>query len=85
MKYSFSKDIDLVVRRHVDSGWLYRRGKKHGSLVPPTGWPRVVIPGTPGDWRSLRNFERDLRWALRTACSERLGGCCRCSGQVNST
>lgn len=85
MKYSCSKDIDLIVRRHIDSGWLYQRGKKHGSLVPPTGWPRVVIPGTPSDWRSLRNFERDLKWAHRTACGVPLGGHCHRRDQVIST
>lgn len=85
MKYSCSKDIDLIVRRHIDSGWRYQRGKKHGSLVPPTGWPRVVIPGTPSDWRSLRNFERDLKWARRTACCEHVEGYCHRRGQANST
>lgn len=63
MKYSRSKDIDCLVQRHIDKGWTYRRGKKHGTLSPPTGGPRVVIPGTPSDSRSLRNLERDIRWA----------------------
>lgn len=85
MNYSCSKDIDLIVRRHIDSGWRYQRGKKHGSLVPPTGWPRVVIPGTPSDWRSLRNFERDLKWARRTACCEDAEGYCHRRGPANST
>jgi len=67
MKYSCSKDIDGLVRRHVDGGWIYRRGRKHGKLSPPAGGPWVAIPGTPSDWRSVRNLERDLRRAERAA------------------
>jgi hypothetical protein len=65
MKYSCAKDIDCLVRQHVDGGWTYRRGRKHGTLSPPAGGPRVTVPGTPSDWRALRNFERDLRRAYR--------------------
>lgn len=71
MTYSCSKDIDKLVRRYIKQDWIFRRGKKHGLLRPPGCGLFVVVPGTPSDVRSLRNFERDLRRILRLAkCSE---------------
>lgn len=61
MRYSCSKEIDQLVRRCVQRDWMYRRGKKHGLLSPPRCGLFVVVPGTPSDRRTLRNFERDLR------------------------
>lgn len=61
MKYSSSKDIDRLVREQVRRGWLFQRGGKHGRLAPPGGRPILTVPTTPGDYRSLLNFRRDLR------------------------
>lgn len=61
MRYSRSKEIDRIVRSHLQHAWTYRRGKKHGLLSPPNCGLFVVVPGTPSDHRSLQNFERDLK------------------------
>jgi len=61
MRYSCSKDIDQIVRRFIQLDWTYRRGKKHGLLSPPRSGLFVVVPGTPSDYRTLRNFERDVK------------------------
>lgn len=61
MRYSCSKDIDQIARRFIRRDWTYRRGRKHGLLSPPRSGLFVVVPGTPSDCRTLRNFERDLR------------------------
>lgn len=61
MKYSCCKDVDKIVRRYVECGWTYRRGKKHGLLSPPQCGLFVVVPGTPSDFRTLRNLEREFK------------------------
>jgi hypothetical protein len=61
MRYSRSKEIDRIVRSHLQRAWTYRRGRKHGLLSPPNCGLFVVVPGTPSDHRSLQNFERDLK------------------------
>jgi len=71
MKYSNSRDIDLIVRQCLQSRWTYRRGKKHGLLSPPNCGLFVAVPGTPSDYRALRNFERDVR---RLALVAQAGG-----------
>jgi hypothetical protein len=67
MRYSCSKDIDRIVRRCIQSDWTYRRGSKHGLLAPPGSALSVVVPATPGDCRTPRNFERDLRRIRQSA------------------
>ncbi|OZF42285.1 hypothetical protein CH293_26525 [Rhodococcus sp. 14-2470-1b] len=46
------------------AGWTYR-ASKHGTYVYPAepGVRPVTIPGTPGDYRSLRNTRAQLRRA----------------------
>lgn len=61
MRYSRSKEIDRIVRSHLQMDWTYRRGTKHGLLSPPNSRLFVVVPGSPSDHRASRNFERDLR------------------------
>ncbi len=61
MRYSCSKEIREIVRSYVQLDWTYRRGKKHGLLRPPNSGLFVVIPGTPSDIRTVKNFERDLK------------------------
>lgn len=60
-RYSSCAEIDGVVRRLVRVGWTFRRGSKHGRLTSPDGRASVTVPGTPGDWRTSRNFIRDVR------------------------
>ena len=61
MRYSGCREIDRLVRSLVRSGWTFRRGGKHGRVKSPDGMTSVTVPSTPSDWRSSRNFERDLR------------------------
>lgn len=60
-RYSSCAEIDGVVRRLVREGWTFRRGGRHGRLTSPDGRNSVTVPGTPSDWRTPRNFVRDLR------------------------
>lgn len=60
MQYSHHKDISRIVASLTKHGWRFRRGRKHGVLIAPTG-RRIAVPGTPSDCRALRNFERDVR------------------------
>lgn len=73
MKYPCSMDINRIVRRRIQSDWSYRRGKKHGLLSPPRRGLFVVVPGTPSDFRTLRNFKRDLRRVRSLADCRNLG------------
>lgn len=74
MRFSCSKDIDRVVRECIRRDWTYRRGKRHGLLSPPRCGLFVVVPGTPSDCRTLRNFERDLRRVRTLAECQGRGG-----------
>lgn len=65
MKYSSSKEFDMVIRQLLRERWTYSKGKKHGKLYPPTGSSRITVPGSPSDWRALLNFRRDVREVLR--------------------
>jgi hypothetical protein len=68
MKYSQDKRIAGMVRELIEKGWRYLPGGKHGKLVAPNG-RRLAVPGTPSDWRSGLNFERDARRISRTFSS----------------
>ncbi len=61
MKYSNCQEIDRFVRLLVGEGWIFRWGSKHGKIRSPDGRSSVVVPSTPSDWRSSRNFLRDVR------------------------
>ena len=63
MKYSSSKEFDVLVRQLLRQGWSFSRGKKHGELRPPMGHQMLIVPGTPSDIRAILNFRRDLRHA----------------------
>jgi len=65
MRYSNSREIDDEVHRLISNGWKLKRGSKHGKLWRPDGKSFVAVPGTPSDWRSMQNFRRDVRRAMR--------------------
>lgn len=60
MKYSSAKDINHLIKELIQQGWHFHRGKKHGRLRPPQGWPTLSIPCTPSDRRALLNLRRDV-------------------------
>ncbi len=63
--YSHNPDIEREVRMLVDLGWVFLRGGKHGKLRTPCGQKNVIVPCTPGDHRSYKNFRGDIRRVQR--------------------
>lgn len=63
-KYSQSKEIHVLVKELVHNGWAFKRGGKHGRLLPPNGQPPLTVPGSPSDRRAILNFQRDIRHRL---------------------
>jgi predicted RNA binding protein YcfA (HicA-like mRNA interferase family) len=61
MKYCSNKDIDQLIRQLIRQGWSFRRGGKHGRIIHPDGRQTLTVANSPSDYRSLRNFQRDLR------------------------
>ena len=59
-KYSNHKEIRRLVSSLIDQGWIYQRGKKHGSIHPPSG-RRVTVPSTPSDYRAFYNFRQQVK------------------------
>lgn len=64
MRYSTSREINMLVSQLIYEGWLYYRGSKHGRLQAPAGHPTLTVPCTPGDRRAFMNFRGDVRRAL---------------------
>lgn len=60
MRYSTSKEIDLLVKDMVRSGWRYVSGK-HGKLYHPKGHGLITFSRTPSDYRAILNLRRDIR------------------------
>lgn len=65
MKYSTGKEIDVLVRRLVKEGWRFRRGRRHGRLLHPSGQGVLIVPCTPGDRRAWLNFKGDVNKVCR--------------------
>jgi predicted RNA binding protein YcfA (HicA-like mRNA interferase family) len=56
-----TKERELT-RALLAKGWTLRYLRNgHLRLEHPGGVHSVVIPGTPSDWRSWRNFRADVR------------------------
>lgn len=60
MRYSTSKEINLLVKEMVRAGWRYESGK-HGKLYHPTGSGLITFSRTPSDYRAILNLCRDIR------------------------
>ena len=43
MRYSTSREINMLVRQLICEGWFYYRGSKHGRLQAPAGRPTLVV------------------------------------------
>lgn len=66
-------DRDRIVRILLAKGWEIQRVGKHGTILTKHFMVKGIdgilrkkkrilqVPGTPGDRRSLLNFERDVR------------------------
>ncbi len=63
MKYCANKDFNMLVKQLVQEGWAFRKGSKHGRLIPPDGDLSLTVPSSPSDHRALQNFRRDVRHA----------------------
>lgn len=65
------KELRQLLREARRQGWRVERTKKgHYKLWPPDGGPPEILPGTPSDWRSLKNAiarlrRRGFRWEGR--------------------
>jgi len=60
MKYSSNKDINKYIQKLIKKGgWNYKRGKKHGRISPPLGFPTLTIPTSPSDSHAFMNFKRE--------------------------
>jgi predicted RNA binding protein YcfA (HicA-like mRNA interferase family) len=60
MKYSTSKDFDVLIRQLVRSGWSYSRGRKHGKLHSPLG-RLITVACSPSDHRAVKNLRQLVR------------------------
>ena len=63
-KYSNDKDINCLVRKLLKSDWKLRKGKKHLSVISPSG-RRLTIPSTPSDRRALKNLKGQIRHIMQ--------------------
>jgi predicted RNA binding protein YcfA (HicA-like mRNA interferase family) len=59
-KFTSNKDFNVYIKHLCRVGWLFKRGKKHGKLVSPTG-NLYIVPGSPSDCRALYKFRRDIK------------------------
>jgi hypothetical protein len=58
------KEFKELVRKLEAQGWEFRQGSKHLVAYPADkSFGPIVITGTPGDVRSLRNLKAQLRRA----------------------
>lgn len=55
-KHSRDPQIDRLTKQKIKDGWTYSCEGKHGKLYSPRGF-RIVVPGTPSDWRQWPNFK----------------------------
>lgn len=60
MCYSTSKEFNNEIKDRLRAGWTFiPKGRhKHAKVVAPNGF-KTTVPGSPSDWRALRNFRRE--------------------------
>jgi hypothetical protein len=58
------RERNYLIDAIIAAGWTHRPCK-HGTYVYPSDRSKrpITIPGTPSDWRSMRNALADLRRA----------------------
>jgi predicted RNA binding protein YcfA (HicA-like mRNA interferase family) len=62
-KYSSDKELNKLIRSLVASGWVYIRRRKHGLLKSPNTCFQTTVPGSPSDYRAVKNFKKDIERA----------------------
>ncbi len=62
-KFSSSKELNQMIRKLVESGWRYKRLRKHARLVTPCGRWSTTVSLSP---RSC-NAAKHLRWDILKA------------------
>jgi predicted RNA binding protein YcfA (HicA-like mRNA interferase family) len=63
-----AKEMRQLIKRAEKEGWAAEQTKKgHWRLTHPKAAYHVIAPGTPSDYRSVKNTEAELRRAMRTA------------------
>lgn len=65
IRYSKDRKIHETVKTRIEKGWHFKWGAKHGKLISADGRIMLPVPGSPSDHRSAKNFERDIRCAIR--------------------
>lgn len=60
-KHSSNKDLNQYIRQLVSDGWVYVRRRKHGRLISPDKCLITTVPGSPSDYRAVRNFKKDIQ------------------------
>lgn len=58
-KHSRDPQIDRLTKQKIKEGWIFSYEGKHGKLYSPRGF-RIVVPGTPSDWRQWVNFKTGI-------------------------
>lgn len=65
MAFSKSDVINETVRQLIRRGWKAERGGKHWKVFSPKGDHRFIVPSTPSDFRSEKNWLADVRRKLK--------------------
>lgn len=65
-----ARELRAIVRAAMAEGWSLEAQGAHPKLYTPNRRRFVQVSTTPSDHRTLRNFERDMRRALRDAMAE---------------
>jgi hypothetical protein len=58
------KDWKKLAQAMRSAGWTFEPGRGHAvKAFAPDGETAAVLPGTPGDWRAIRNeIAKFRRW-----------------------
>ena len=69
MKYTNDKDFNRAIRDLVREGWTFEKGGKHSKLRSPSG-SEIAVPGSPSDWRALKNFQAFVKQVKEIECQQ---------------
>jgi hypothetical protein len=62
------KDLRKLAEEMRRAGWRFERRRRHVWAYAPDGVTTLSLPGTPSDFRSLRNAEAAFkRWTRGSA------------------